>query len=337
MAIISSSKKGSRQYDDDYGNCEENDTATQKSINSERKKYCDELYTVAGDIRKYETNYEGQTTLYERKKCTFVWTEDNYRRYRNTEICLGTELLQSSDLIKENVGKYIKWGNDLSSGLKNIFKSVKDIKTKLGDLRSAACKLEDCKNDSCNCTQITILTGEAQQNCDDKPTGDKRPDECNDAKEVLDDLICMPKALGFDADYIFKSSSDVIGIQVFSNLSTLDPMQKTFSDDAKAFEKHLQDSLKLKESELKKLQEDLIKTVQENAKSAAGLYNKRSDHEGLLCTTKFICCPICDCVVEDGKCKPRLEKCKDYICDICDEVKDTFCHDNGGDSDTTAS
>ncbi len=336
MSIISSSKKGTRQQNDDCGNCEENDTATQKSISTERRKYCNELYTAAGEMSRYETNYYGQSNLYEQKKCMFVWTEDNYRRYRNTEICVGTELLQSNDLIKENVSNYIKWGNDLSAGLKNIFKAIKDVKTKLGDLRTAAGKLEDCKNDSCNCTQMTILTGEQQNNCDTRPSQDNRPDECGDAKEVLDDLICMPKALGFDADYIFNASSDVIGIQVFSNLGTLDPLQKALADDAKAFEKHIQDTMKLRESALKKTQEDLVKAVQEATKSAAGLYNKRSDFEGLMCTTKFICCPACNCVAEDDNCKPRLEKCKEEICEICDEVKETFCNDSGCNDETTA-
>src|SRR4249920_2706873 len=103
MSIISSSKKNIRQINDDCNNCEENDTATQKSISTARKVYCDDLYSTAGEVSKYETSYTGLTTLYERKKCMFVWTEDNYRRYRNTEICVGTELLQSNDLIKENV------------------------------------------------------------------------------------------------------------------------------------------------------------------------------------------------------------------------------------------
>ena len=254
MSIISSSKKGYRQQDDDCGNCEENDTATQKSISTERKKYCNELYATAGEVTTYETNYYGQTTLYERKKCMFVWTEDNYRRYRNTEICVGAALLQSNELMKENVSSYIKWGNELSTSLKNIF----------------------------------------------------------------------------------KASSDVIGIQVFSNLGTLDPLQKTLSDDSKTFEKHIQDTMKLRESALKKIQEDLIKAVQEAARSANGLYNKRSDFEGLMCTTKFICCPKCDCVTEDDNCKPRLEKCKEEICDICDEVKETFCNDSGCNDETTA-
>ncbi|HRQ49981.1 MAG TPA: hypothetical protein PLR74_05570 [Agriterribacter sp.] len=336
MSIISSSKKNYRQQHDDCGNCEENDTATQQSISTERKKYCNELYTAAGEISRYETGYYGQSNLYEQKKCMFVWTEDNYRRYRNTEICVGAELLQSCDLIKENVGNYIKWGNDLSASLKNIFKSIKDVKMKLGDLRTAAGKLEDCKNDSCHCTQMTILTGEQQKNCDTKPSQDNRPDECNDAKEVLDDLICMPKALGFDADYIFNASSDVIGIQVFSNLGTLDPLQKTLADDAKAFEKHIQDIMKLRESALKKTQEDLVKAVQETTRSAAGLYNKRSDFEGLMCTTKFICCPACNCVTEEDNCKPRLEKCKEDICAICNDVQETFCDDGGCNDEAAA-
>ncbi len=324
MSIISSSKKGSRQQTDNSGNCEENDTATQKTISSARKKYCTDLTNLAGDVKTAETAYSGQTTLYETKKCLFVWTEDNYRRYRNTEICVGAELVQANDLMKENVGNYIKWGNDLSAKLKNISKSVKDLKTKLADLRTAACKLEDCKNDSCNCTQITILTGEEQKNCEAKPGHENRPTECNDVKDVLDDLICMPKALGFDADSIFKASSDVVGIQVFSNIGTLEPLQKTLSDDAKAFEKLLQDTMKAREGDLKKLQDDLIKTVQATAKSASGLYNKRSDFEGAKSTTRFICCPDC-CEVADENCEPRLDNCKDTICEICYEVKQTFC------------
>jgi len=344
MSIVSSSKKGIRHRNDDCNNCEEIDvaaqkTATGKKIGAERAKYCDELYTTGGEVVKYETSYYGQKTLYEGRKCMFTWTEDNYRRYRNTEIRVGTELLQSNDLIKENVGSYIKWSSDLSAALKNIFKYMKDVKTKLGELRDAACKLEDCKNDSCNCTQMIILTGEVPENCKDPKTSqDDRPKECGDAKTDLDDLICMPKALGFDADHLFKAAADVVGIQVFSNIGTLEPLQKNLADDSKAFEKHILEIMMARAGDLKKAQDELVKAVQETTKSAGALYNKRSDHEGLLCTTKFLCCPKCDCVKEDeGNCKPRLEKCKEEICDICEEVKETFCTDGCNDGDNKAS
>lgn len=329
MAIISSKKDN--KHDDDC-NCEENDTKTQKTITSERKMYCDELYTVAGEVSKYETKYAGQTVVYEKKKCLFLWTEDNYRRYRNTSICVGTELAQSNDIVKENVGNYVKWSTELSTGLKNIFKAIKEVKTKMGDLREAACKLDDCRNDSCNCTQLTILTG--KEKCEGKSTisQENRPDECSDAEDVLEKLICMPKALRFDADYLFKASSDVIGIQVFSNIGALEPIQKVLSDHSKALEKQIQETMKLREADLKKVQEELVKVVQETTRSAGELYNKRSDYEGLMCTTKFLCCPKCGCVVEEGDCDARLEKCKEEICEICEEVNNTFCKEEESNS-----
>ena len=335
MSIVPSSKKDTKHRNDDCkNNCEENDTATQKTITAERTKYCDELYALAGEVIKWETNYTGQVKLYEVKKCIFTWTEDNYRRYRNTEICVGTELLQSNDLIKENVGNYVKWGNDLFAALKNIFKYMKDVKVKLNDLRDAACKLENCKNDSCNCTQIIILTGEMPENCkDDTELPGNRPPECNDAKKNLDDLICMPKALSFDADSLFKASADVVGIQVFSNIGTLEPLQKALAEDSKAFEKHFLDTTTTRAGDLKKAQEELVKAVQEATKATGGLYNKRSDHEGLLCVTRFLCCPNCDCVDDEGDCKPRLDQCKKEICDICEDVKETFCTEGSNDED----
>lgn len=325
MTIIPSSKKNIRQSDKDCNNCEEKDNATQRSINIERQKYCDELYTSAGEVSKAETNYSGQTTLYENKKCMFVWTEGNYRRLRNTEICIGTELVTSNDLIKESVGNYVKWGIELSTSLKNIFKYIKDVKTKVGDLRDAADKLKNCTDDICNCTQMTILTGEVSEKCADKKLPQDRPPECSDANDILKELLCMPGALKSDADSLFQSASDVIGIQVFSNLGTLEPLQKTLSDESKTFEKHILEIMKARETDMKKVQEELVKIVQETTKSASGLYSKRNDFEGLMCTTKFICCPACDCVVDDGNCIPRLDKCKQSICDICDEVKETFC------------
>ena len=324
-----SSNHDTEPRDDECNDCEENDSATQKTITRERLKYCDLLYQTAGEVTKNEKSYLGQWNLFENKKCMFVWTEDNYHRYRNTDICVGAELLQSNDIIKTNVANDIKWGTDLSMSLKNALKSIKDAKTKMNDLREAACKLENCISDSCNCTQMIVLTGKVPENCkgDTKPPQNKRPAECDNVDEILDDLVCMPKALAFDIDTIFKSSSDVIGIQVFSNLGTLDPLQKTLSDQAKAFEQHLQDTTKTREADMKKMQEELVKCVQDTTKAEGDLYNKRSDFEGTLKTLDFICCPKCNCVSTDEHCEPRLKQCECEICDICDEVQKTFCHD----------
>jgi hypothetical protein len=327
---ITSSKTGARQYENDKNDCVENNSLTQRSINTERRKYCDNLYAAAGEVSKWEKSSEGQLSLYDRKKCMFRWTEDNYQRYRNTEIRVGVELLQSTELISKNVSNYIDWGTELSTNLKNISKKVKEAKSKMRDLREAACKLENCKNDSCNCSQLMVLTGEVPDNCKGeskrKPKKD-RPDECEDIGELLDNLICMPKALSFDIDSILKSASEVVGIQVFSNLGTLDPLQKTLFDHSKNFKSHIQLVATTRESDLKKAREKLIECVQESTIATVELYNDRSDFEGALETVDYLCCPECDCVDTDCICDPRLKDCECKICDICDEVKTTFCYE----------
>lgn len=327
---ITSSKTGARQHENNDNDCVENDSATQQSVNTERREYCNNLYATAGEVSKGEKSSEGQLSLYERKKCMFLWTEDNYQRYRNTGVRVGVELLQSTELVSENISNYINWGTELSTNLKNISKKVKDAKAKMSDLREAACKLENCKDDSCNCSQMIALTGEVPDNCkgesNRKPKND-RPDECENVGELLDDLICMPKALSFDIDSIFKSASEVVGIQVFSNIGTLDPLQKTLSDHSKNFESHIRETAQSRESDLKKAKEKLIECVQEATKATVDLYNKRSDFEGALETLEYLCCPECDCVDTDCICDPRLHDCECQICDICDDVKTTFCRE----------
>lgn len=335
MAILL--PKGQRNQDDDCGcppndDCEENNSLTQKTINAGQGQYCDLLFYYAGEVSKWEKNYDGQQIVLEHKQCMFNWTEENYQRYRNTEITVGTSLILSSDLIKENVSLNIKSGTALSTTLKDIFKAIKEAKVKMNDLREAACKLDSCLQDSCNCAQLTVLTGKVQEKCrDSKPVQGERPAECKDIEEVLHDLICMPKSLWSDIESIFKASSDVIGIQVFSNIGTLDPLQKTLAEQSKTFEKQLVEAMKLRETDLKKLQEDLIKLVQETTKSEITLYQKRSDFEGTYKTVRYLCCPKCGCVIEEAHCEPRLHKCEEEICGICEDVKKTFCTDGCND------
>ena len=47
----------------DHCGCEENDTAAQKWINGERKKYCVEFYAAAGAVYEKEANYTGSAGL----------------------------------------------------------------------------------------------------------------------------------------------------------------------------------------------------------------------------------------------------------------------------------
>lgn len=308
---------------------------TQKTINTERLKYCNDLYVAAGDVVKWEKTYDGERNLYNRKKCMFVLTEGNYQRYRNTEICLGTELIQTTELVKENVKSYIDWGGKLNGALKDIFKKVKEAKGKMGELLEAASKIDQAKDNACYESEWTILVGRTKPGCDKQAPPAKLPDnypaKCKDIEQTICDLVCIPKALNQDINSIFKSSSEIVGIQVFSNIGTLDPIQDSFAKKAKAFDTHLQDVMKLREADIKELQKSLIKAVQDTTKAAGTLYTTRSTFEALGDTTKFLCCPICGCVTEGSKCDDaRLKECECKICKICGDVKKTFCNDGCG-------
>jgi len=320
-------QENDKNHNNDCDDCGDNNTATQKSIAVDQEKCCEALTQLAGEVGQTEENYRGRKELYESKKCLFIWTEENWQIFRNTEICVGSDLLQSNDSLTENIGNYIKWNKELATCLKDITKLVKDAKGKFAELRDQACKLENCKNDSCNSTQWAVLTGKTPEECDDesKPIDQERPEACKDVEKIWHDLVCIPKGLSFDIDLIFKSASEIVGIQIFSNIASLEPLQKTLSDDFGEFEKLLVETMKLREGELKKLQEELIKCAKDVSKSNHGRYGKRSDFEGLKTTVEFICCPDCKCVEECECDDPRLKKCACDICDICEKVEKTFC------------
>ncbi|MDQ6761528.1 MAG: hypothetical protein M3015_02745 [Bacteroidota bacterium] len=322
----------------DTGNgCQDKDNLTQKSINAERTILCNLLYDTEGNVEQQQTKFDGEKDVFKEKKCMFLHTEENYRRYRNLDICAGTELLQTNDSIKVNVANLNKLNKDLNTALTTLTKQIKDVKNKFADLKSAACKLDDSITDKCNAAQWKALTGKTAENCNDNP---KPPvDACKNAEVEIDSLICLPKGLGKDIDYIFQSSADVTGIQIFSNIDTLEPLQKSLSDKSTAFEKLISDTMKTRKSELDKLQDDLVASVKSITQSAMNRNSMRSDFEGYYDTVDFLCCPPCDCLpkVSDNQssennsgnddCNPRLHDCETAICEICTDVQTTFCCD----------
>ena len=325
--------------DNGCNDCQDKDNPTQKSINVSRIVLCGLLYDAEGAVEQQQTKFDGEQEIFKEKKCMFLRTEENYRRYRNLEICAGTELLQTNESIKTNVKTLKDWNKDLNKVLTDITKQIKDAKSKFGDLKSAACKLDDSVTDKCNSAQWKALTGKTTENCKEDP---KAPiDACKNAEIDIDSLICLPKGLGKDIDYIFQSSADVTGIQIFSNIDTLDPLQKSLSDKANAFEKLVSDTMKTRKSDLDKLQDDLVSSVKSITQSAMDRNTARSTFEGYYDAVDFLCCPSCDCVNENpndsteqqdncNDCKPRLQKCGSDICDICTDVQTTFCCDPSG-------
>lgn len=127
-----------------------------------------------------------------------------------------------------------------------------------------------------------------------------------------------------DIDIIFNSATRVTGIQVFSNVPTLEPLQKTMLEKSKAFDDFIQEKMKKDADDLKKIQEELVKSVQELAKNTSGLYFRRSDFKGVQRATQKLCNPGCDECMQTGD-ENRLDDCKCDICDICEEVQTGVC------------
>lgn len=314
--------------------CKGPDNQTQKIIINERIKICDRLYEAAGNLSKQEMKYYGEKKIYEEKKCLFKWTEENYQRHRNFDVLVGTELIQTNESIKTNVDAYNTWNKSLSDTLKGIAKQVKDVKAKFSEFQDFACKLDRCLKDKCNNAQVKALTGKSPDNPDCDPKDP--PPGCEDAQNILDELVCVPGGLLSDIDSLFQASHDVVGIQIFSNIDSLLPLQKTLEQQSKDFGKHITDVVKAREGDLKNQQGELVKAVTDITKVVMDRNYARSEFEGYLDAVDFLCCPACDCVVvptADDKnkqsdcrdCAPRLKECEKCICKICEEVKKAFC------------
>lgn len=311
----------------DIPDCEERDNATQKKINAVKKVYCTNLTTSRDNVKKLEIDYDGKETLYKKKERKFLRTQDNLQRYVNTEISMGSQLMQANKRMTTNVASYKTWDDNLATALKSIFTTIKDVKTKTADLRDAAVKLENSLHDSCSTAQWCIITGKNPDNCkDDQDTPANPPEGCKDAEEIIKLLVGMPKsALIFDIDSIFKASSDIIGVQKFGNLGSLVPLQTDLSARTVEFDTLLNTTIKTRKTDLDNTQKDLVQALAERTDSIVDLYNQRCDYDGTYKTVSEICCPKCGCVeIGKGHLEPRLENCLCEICDICGEVRDTF-------------
>jgi len=329
-----------QRTDSNCNECEETDYPTQKTVNAERQLVCDTLYTTAGNVGQMEKRFHGEKHIYHIKKCMFVWTETNYKLYRNLEITAGTELLQTNDSVKSNVKNYIDLNKSLGTRLKSIADSIKTVKSKFSELKEAACKLDWCIKDKCNVQQWKALTGIAPENC--KEGSKEPPKECCDAEEIFKELTCNPNSLFADIDSIFQSSFDVVGIQLFSNIDTLDEMQKSLETKSKDFEAQINTTMKTRLTDLTARQGELVQSVKDLTKSAMDRNSTRSDFEGYKDAIEFLCCPVCGCVKEGdpvkddddcgcGKHGSRLKDCEKQICCICEDVKKTFCCENCND------
>jgi hypothetical protein len=298
------------------------ESPTRKTVKKLKDQFCNELKTLAGDLQEAEENNKGLYKIYHQKKCAFVKTEQNYRITRNLELTVGVELMQASQEMTNNLTTYVADNKAILTALNNIVAATKTAKAKFSELRDAASKLDACRNDSCNKSQVILLTGKRQDDCgDDAP---QPPCGCENAASILDELVNVPVVFSRDIDTIFGASADVVGIQTFSNIAALAGFQTDLAAKAKAFDDFVQSKQKAGETDLQTAQTELVKATRDLTQSEYLLYNKRDTLDAVIGIKDYLCQDHCECVSDD---EDRFKQCKCEICEISQEVMDIYCSD----------
>jgi len=294
---------------------------TQQKINALKRTYCQDLDTADKAIETGKIGFDANEKLYRSKQRRYLSTKENCDRYINTEISIGSQLIQANEKMKAGVAAFKTTDDSLATQLAAIFQSVKDVKNKTKDLLVSATTLANSKKDSCNATQWTAITGKTEGKDDAKPSD---TDPCAEIDDALNNLFNMPDALMADIDLVFKSSSDIIGIQKFCNTAALVGLQGTLYDQAVAFDKMLLANIVLRKKDLDDRLADLKDALAHRTASVMDLYDQRCKRGAIHTTLDKICNSPCDCVADKDDCKPRLEGCAEKICEICGEVKYAF-------------
>ncbi len=318
-----------------------------KTIRIKKDSYCDSLVTLVGTLTASEENAKGLTITYEAKKCSFVKTEKNYRIIRNLELQTGVELIQSSAEIKTDVTEVIAKNGKLVDALKAVCAAAKDAKTKFRELRDAASHLDGCRKDSCNSSQMIKLGCKPAGECGDnerrqesnqerRQEGNQEttlPQPCENACTILDHLVSIPPIFSQDIDIIFNSSAEIMGIQTFTSIKSVQKFQTDFETNAKAFDDWIVQKMKDGKTAVDTAQTELVDATKGLTVASYALYSARNVVESTDAIKDYLCCHKCKCISEDGECgchdledtTDRLKACKCDICEICEEVTGIYC------------
>src|SRR5215469_11611565 len=81
---------------------EEKKSPTEKSYSTARETYCTALHNARTDRNASKLAYHRSLKVYDMRKNLFVWTEKNYRMYRDLDLCLDTELTTGNASLTAN-------------------------------------------------------------------------------------------------------------------------------------------------------------------------------------------------------------------------------------------
>lgn len=211
--------------------------------------------------------------------CTQATSEETFEYYRNLNNFELFDMQDSVARIKAKIDGYVNQDSDLGKKIKEVSKSLNDLREKLHEANNAACAMRNC------------LQGHLGFKDHDVP------------KELVD-VTDLAKTLSKDGKKAAEAIVVVAGIHTFSNLETLKPHAANLTERINTL-KSLTDSLiNLAKADEAKAQTDLTGKLKKLNEEEFGYYATNGVVKAYNSSLQFIC--------EEGQCHPI--ECVDEIC-----------------------
>ncbi len=264
MANMNSNGNGSGQPGPEDVLC-----AIVKTIRDERKAATGRK---DGQLVRWNSSHDARRY----KICSLTKAQKTNNLYLDLDNCLALESFKATELIQKNLDGYAKKDDDLAKLLKDTSKTIGELKTKLEDAHKAACAMNICL--------VNRLTTEGVE-----PSAE--------VTAIIDQAKAIEVKAGEldkDGQTAFDSIVSISGMQTFLDLDGLKPFGKSLTEAAKAFKTLVDANIKSTAEDVKKLQTELSKILEERTLSEYAFYTESVTESGLETTRKELCEVPCD-------------------------------------------
>jgi hypothetical protein len=280
-------------------------TPTQEAIEKCKAMLCDEIIAYKAKNEACKIKWESKKEAKQYKICCLVKAQDTYELYTKLDYCVATTAQRDTQLIDERVKKYCAKDDELAKLLKEAVKCIKEVKEKLGAVSDEVCKLPRCKEEEKRCNPDLLKALE-------KGLGEGK------LEAVCDEIKNRSKECYELAVMAFDGGIDVIGIQSFTDLTSLKQLSLDLGISVGAFKKNVDDNIKTASDEIVKNRSELNAILQDLELMRFEKCDAHVEFKGVKGTREFVCNPDCSDCHENRR---RLE-------DLCDKVRKTFNDDS---------
>lgn len=253
-------------------------------------------------------DYISKKNTLEGRLCRLLKSRDIHGEYFGIKNCISTQFFKQACLVDENIDTFLTKATAISTLLDSSLDAIKVAKTKLWEIREAACKLDAARNDSCNSEQLSAMSKIPQAGPEVGNQGIAR------FQSLVDGIITAANGLYDAVDDTFEKGVKVAGIQAYMNVGSLKPFSATLKEDAENFDKDIEANLDFSEEQLSTAQEAYTEDLQS---VDACLFVRSAAH---LNSVSLEAMQIYAQNLSEQDCQDRTSELEH----ICNEIKEIF-------------